>query len=177
MSIKFSTKRRAHTNFVLTFALSLSLFAAACSKDSNSNNSNTTGSSNANTSSPTKAGGATPTEALKAYYDAARKKDVETAKKYLSKGTMQKMEEIAKAQGKTLDQMLQEGADRDVQVPMPEFSNERVNGDTATVDIKAPNQPLVPMQMVKEDGVWKLAIDKMMQGMGKPQGEEHGDHD
>jgi hypothetical protein len=72
------------------------------------------------------------------------------------------MEDIAKSQGKTLDQMMKEGADRDIQMPTPEFSNEKIDGDTATVDIKAPNQPLVTAQMVKEDGMWKLAVDKMM---------------
>jgi len=106
-----------------------------------------------------------PTAALKAYFDAAKKKDIETVKKYLSRGTLQMMENTAKAQGKTLDQMFKEGADRDVQMPEPEFSNEKINGDTATVDIKAPNKPLVTLQMIKEDGQWKLAIDKTMQGM------------
>src|SRR6266853_4850014 len=112
MNTKFSTKRRTHKFFIFTFALALSLivvFTGACNK-----------------------GGGSPTDALKAYYDAAKKKDIETVKKYLSKGTMQKMEEIAKAQGKTVDQMFKEGADRETQMATPEFSNERVNGDTAT---------------------------------------------
>ena len=107
-----------------------------------------------------------PTDTLKAYYDAAKKKDIDTVKKYLSSGTMQMMENIAKSQGKTVDQMFQEGANRDSQMPTPEFSNEKITGDTATVDIKAPNQPTITMQMVKEDGMWKLAIDKMMKNAG-----------
>jgi flagellar hook-associated protein FlgK len=103
-----------------------------------------------------------PIETMKAYYDAAKRKDIEAVKKFLSRGTLQVMEDLAKDRGKTVDQMFREGADRDSQMPTPEFSNEKINGDTATIDIKAPGQPLVPMQMVKEDGGWKLAIDKMM---------------
>ncbi|MDT5122814.1 MAG: hypothetical protein QOC96_2296 [Acidobacteriota bacterium] len=147
MNTKFSTKGRTHKFFIFTFALALSLivvFTGACNK-----------------------GGGSPTDALKAYYDAGKKKDIETAKKYLSKGTLQVMEDSAKAQGKTVDQMFKDNADRDAQMPTPEFSNEKINGDTATVDIKGQGMT-VTMPMVKEDGQWKLAIDKMMEEMGKP---------
>ncbi|MDT4952718.1 MAG: hypothetical protein QOJ02_856 [Acidobacteriota bacterium] len=149
MNVKFSIKKRAHGIIVLTLALALSVLAVACSSNSNA--------------------GKSPTETLRAYYDAAKKKDVETAKKFLSRGTMQVMEDIAKGQGKTVDEMLKEGANRDTQMPTPEFSNEKITGDTASVDIKVPEQPLVTMQMVKEDGEWKLAIDKMMKGGIKPE--------
>jgi len=128
---------------MVALGLALVLVAvAACSKSANS-----------------------PTAALKAYYEAAKKKDIATAKKYLSSGTLKMMEDLAKAQGKTLDQMFNENAAKDSQMPAPEFSNEKINGDTATVDIKAPNMPTVTAQMVKENGEWKLAVDKMMADM------------
>lgn len=146
MNIKFSIKSRTHGITVLTLALALSVLAVACSKSA------TTG----------------PTDTLKAYYDAAKRKDIEAVKKFLSRDTRQLMEDIAKGQGKTLDQMFKEGADRDAQMPTPEFTNEKINGDTATVDINTPGRPMVTMQMVKEDGEWKLAIDKMMKGKAKP---------
>jgi len=145
MKLNFYVKGRAHKIIVLTLAASLSLtvaFTSACNKSMS------------------------PTDTLKAYYDAAKKKDIDTVKKYLSRSSLQMMEEFAKAQGKTLDQMFQEGANRDAQMPTPEFSNEKINGDNATVDIKVPNQPMITMQMVKEDGMWKLAIDKMMKNAG-----------
>jgi len=171
MNVKSSMKKRTHGVIVFTLALALSVLAAACSKDSNTgNSSNSASSSNSatSTSSTAKSAGMSPTETMKAYYDAAKRKDAEAAKKFFSRGTTQVMEDLAKGQGKTLDQMLKEGAARDAQMPTPEFSNEKINGDTATVDIKAPGQPLVSMQMVKEDGEWKLAIDKMMKGAIKP---------
>ena len=146
MKIKLYVKRRAHEIIVFALVAALSLltvaFTSACNKS------------------------LSPTDTLKAYYDAAKKKDIDTVKKYLSSASLQKMGDIAKAQGKTLDQMFQEGANRDVQMPTPEFSNEKIDGDNATVDIKAPNQPTITMQMVKEDGIWKLAIDKMMKSAG-----------
>ncbi|MDT5059730.1 MAG: hypothetical protein QOH63_189 [Acidobacteriota bacterium] len=149
MNVKSYMKKRAHGIIVLTLALALSVLAVACSSNSSA--------------------GKSPTETLRAYYDAAKKKDVETVKKFLSRGTMQVMEDIAKGQGKTVDEMFKEGANRDAQMPTPEFSNEKITGDTASVDIKVPEQPLVTMQMVKEDGEWKLAIDKMMKGGIKPE--------
>ncbi|HKC62810.1 MAG TPA: hypothetical protein VKB86_04200 [Pyrinomonadaceae bacterium] len=141
-------KRRAHEMIVFTLIATLFLtvaFTSACNKGGSS---------------------MSPTDALKAYYDAAKKKDIDTVKKYLSRASLQMMEDFAKAQGKSLDQMFQEGANRDAQMPTPEFSNEKIDGDNATVDIKAPNQPVITMQMVKEDGMWKLAIDKMMKNAG-----------
>ena len=76
------------------------------------------------------------------------------------------MEDGAKAMNKNLDDMLKEESS---QMP-PEaanikYSNEKVSGDTATVDMKVPNQPVVTAQMVKEGGDWKLAVDKMMADM------------
>lgn len=145
MKLKFYMKMRARETALLTLVAALSLtvaFTSACNKSMS------------------------PTDALKAYYDAAKKKDIDTVKKYLSRGSLEMMEQFAKARGKTLDQTFQEGADRDTQMPTPEFSNEKINGDNATVDIKAPNQKVITMQMVKEDGMWKLAIDKTMKEAG-----------
>jgi flagellar hook-associated protein FlgK len=143
MNIIPSIKRSVRGTTALSLALALGLtFVAACSKSAS-----------------------TPTAALKAYFEAAKKKDIATAKKYLSSATLKMMEDLAKAQGKTLDQMFSENAAKEGQMPTPEFSNEKINGDTATVDMKVPNQPMVTAQMVKEGGDWKLAIDKMMNAM------------
>ena len=110
MNIKLSMKRGVRGTFLFTLALALTIFVAACSKNANTgNSSNSINSSNssANSSSSTKPVGSSPTDALKAYYDAAKSKDMETAKRYLSHATVQMMEDIAKSQGKTLDQMKQ----------------------------------------------------------------------
>lgn len=167
-----------HGIVILAIALGALVFSAACGSSANNAGSSNSATStpSTNTSPPTRPAGMSPTETLKAYFDVAKRKDIEALKKFLSRGTMQVMEEIAKGQGKTLDQMFKEGAERDAQMPMPEFTNEKIDGDTATVDIKAPGKPIVSMQMVKEDGEWKLAVDKMLQGRARLGGEEHRDH-
>lgn len=110
-------------------------------------------------------GGATPTDALKAYIDAASKKDVAGMKSHLSQGTLKLMEDGAKAMNKNLDDMLK---DESGQMP-PEaanikYSNEKITGDTATVDMTAQGQTAT-MPLVKENGDWKLALDKFIQDM------------
>jgi flagellar hook-associated protein FlgK len=155
MNPGFSMKRGTRGVFVL--ALALIVFVAACSKNSNTSNSS---SNSSNTASTKPAGSMSPTDTLKAYFEAAKKKDIDGIKKYLSRDSIKLMEDMAKAQGKTLDQMFKENADKDSNMPTPDFSNEKVSGDTATVEAKAPGQPLVVVEMVKEDGAWKVAIDK-----------------
>ena len=115
-------------------------------------------------------GGATPTDALKAYIDAASKKDVAAMKSHLSQGTLKLMEDGAKAMNRNLDDMLKEESG---QMP-PEaanikYSNEKVTGDTATVDMTAQGQTAT-MPLVKENGEWKLALDKFIQDMKSKMG-------
>lgn len=159
------------TRMILVIALAAVVFSAACSKNANTGNStNSTNSTTTNKNSSTTSSGdaaSSPTAALRAYYQAAMNKDIPTAKKYLSTGTMRVMEEGAKKMGKTVDEAFEEGAQ--TTTAMPEFSNEKINGDTATVDIKAQGAS-VTMPMVKEDGVWKLAMDKLIEDMRKSMG-------
>jgi flagellar hook-associated protein FlgK len=93
------------------------------------------------------------------------RKDVDTAKRYLSAGTISVMEEGARRMGKTLDESFKEGANQTPTTEMPEFSNEKINGDTATVDVKMKDMPVVTMPLVKEGGEWKLALDKFIKDM------------
>src|ERR671912_78375 len=108
---------------ILLLALAF-VFSAACKKNENANTGNTTTS---NTSGKTTGGGTTggaaagsPTAALRAYYDAAMRKDIATAKRYLSAGTMRMMEEGARRMGKTVDEAFQEGAQQTPTTIMPE---------------------------------------------------------
>jgi hypothetical protein len=87
-------------------------------------------------------------------------KDMAAAKRYLSVGTMEMMEEGAKKMGKSVDEAMKDSP----ATTMPEFSNEKINGDTATVDLKSEGMTLT-MPLVKEGGEWKLAMDKMIKDM------------
>jgi hypothetical protein len=122
-----------------------------------------------------------PTEVFNAYYDSAVKKDFVTAKQYLSQNTLSLMEAEAKKQGKTLDEALKDSPGPS-QAEMPQLSNEQITGDTATVDMSAKGQT-AKMPFVKENGGWKIALDKLMaDAMGKmgsnppSEGHEEGDN-
>lgn len=129
-------KNRLSLGLLLAVALT---FAAACGKSGNS------------ASGPAAAG--------RAYYEAINRKDITAAKRYLSAGSISKLEAEAKDLGKSLDVAFREAAEKTGGDIMPEFTNEKISGDTATVDMKGGGVTVV-MPMVKEGGEWKLAIDK-----------------
>jgi flagellar hook-associated protein FlgK len=176
---KVVMKKRMSGIMMLAIALAAVVFSTACSKNANTGNSTSSTNSSAtgttgSTTSTASSGGATagsPTAALRGYYQAAMDKDVNAAKKYLSAGTMALLEEGAKKMGKSLDEAFKESAAQSNTTVMPEFSNEKITGDTATVEMKAQGMS-VTMPMVKEGGEWKLAMDKLIEGMKNSLGTE-----
>jgi hypothetical protein len=176
MNLKIRPSSKARSTALLALALALFTLAAGCNKESNTGNSPQSAHSNnvpanasplantasiANTSPATaKPMGLSPTEAVKGYYEAGMRKDIAGVKRFLSRPSLEMTEEIAKRQGKTLDQLFVEAADKDARKPLPVFSNEIITGDTATVDIKIVGEPVLTMPLVKEEGEWKLAFGK-----------------
>ncbi|MDT4956108.1 MAG: hypothetical protein QOJ02_4246 [Acidobacteriota bacterium] len=102
-----------------------------------------------------------PMETLRAYYKAATDKDAQGMKRYLSKGTIELMEKGAKMMGKSLDVALEESSQYAPPTPTPIFDNEKIDGETATVDITSEGQKMT-MPFVKEGGQWKIAMDKFI---------------
>jgi hypothetical protein len=149
-SVEKMMKRRVHIITALALAL-IVVFTGACNK-----NSNTAGGSSSSSLSPT--------DTVKAYYDAANKKDVAGIKRYLSKGTISMMELGAKNMGKNLDDALKDSAATTPQAATPKFANEKITGDNATVDISSEGQTIA-MPLVKEGGEWKIAMDKLIENM------------
>jgi hypothetical protein len=167
--------KKSNAWIILVIALAAVVFSAACSKNANTGNStNSTNSTTTNKNSTTTSSGGdatgSPTAALRAYYQAAMDKDVTAAKRYLSTGTIALLEEGAKKMGKSLDEAFRESAAQTNTTVMPEFSNEKISGDTATVDLKAQGMS-VSMPMVKEGGEWKLAMDKLIADMKNSMGD------
>lgn len=134
--LKVLKKSRLSLTLLLTVAFA---FSAACTKSGNS------------ASGPAAAG--------RAYYEAINRKDITAAKRYLSAGSINKLEAEAKDLGKPLDAAFRESVEKVGGETMPSFSNEKINGDAATVDMKGGNIT-VTMPLVKEGGEWKLALDK-----------------
>jgi hypothetical protein len=110
-----------------------------------------------------KGAGSSPTATFKAYVEAVQHKDTAAVKKTFSKGSLEFFEKAAKAQNKTVDEMLKTGLTEEVaSASMPEIRNEKIEGDSATLevkDIKSGKWETVPF--VKEDGEWKIALEKM----------------
>ncbi len=115
----------------------------------------------------------TPTEAFKTYIKATVNKDIESLKKSLSKSSLEFIETAAKEQNKTVDELLTGGAVEKESKKIPEVRNEKIKGDTATVEYKDETMPeFIEMPLVKEDGTWKIALDKFMQDLLKKLSEE-----
>ena len=114
-----------------------------------------------------KSAGSSPTATAKAFYDAAKAKDVQGMKNALSKKSLEIMEAFAKLGGKTLDDSL---ADNSKLPPAFEARNEKITGDTATVEVKGQGDKWDTMPFVKEDGQWKIALDKLMENAFKEAG-------
>jgi len=120
--------------------------------------------------------GSTPTATFKAFYEASKKKDVAGMKKTLSKGTLDMFDKLAKEQNKTTDDMLKDVDKDDKSEKMPETRNEKINGDTATFEVKnEKTNKWDPLPFVKENGEWKIALDKFLEDMMKSLGDKMPD--
>jgi len=104
-----------------------------------------------------------PGDVLQQYVAASQKQDVATMKFLLSKGSLDLIERSAKAQNTTADELLRREASVKIQTA-PETRNEKIEGETATVEIKNERNGEFDMKMpfVKENGAWKLARDKFV---------------
>jgi hypothetical protein len=117
--------------------------------------------------------GGSPTATFKTYFEAQKKKDIPGMKQALSKTSLTIMEASAKEQGKTLDKMIQEQLDNPSAKidKIPETRNEKINGDQGTLELHNEDlQRWDTMYFVKEDGAWKIALDRTMEEMLKKSG-------
>lgn len=114
-----------------------------------------------------------PTEVFKAQNEAQKKKDAAAMKQNLSKGSLELIEKAAKTQNKTVDEALTADSPMGNKDAEYEFRNEKTDGDNASVEIKEKGKDQwVTMPFVKEDGKWKLALDKLMQDLMKKMTED-----
>ena len=114
---------------------------------------------------------ASPTDVLKTFIEASKKKDVEAIKKTLSKGSLDLAEEAAKKQNITVDELFKKD-DTKMSEELPELRNEKIEGDTATVEVKDNVGGYDTLPFVRENGGWKLAFDKYQQAMIKKMTEQ-----
>jgi hypothetical protein len=94
-------------------------------------------------------------------------------KKALSKGSLDMFDKLAKEQNKSTDEMLKSFDKEDKNQKLPETRNEKINGDTATLEVKNDKtDKWDTLPFVKENGEWKIALDKFLQDMLKGLGEK-----
>lgn len=170
------------------FAVTLVTLAfTACSSNQPANVANTTNTTVQNTAatpapsvqqstSPTDSAAVSPTEVFRAQNEANRKKDAAAMKQNLSKDSLAMLEKAAQEEKMTVDQLLiidnEEGDD----VQNFETRNEKIDGNNATVEIRtAADEDWTTMPFVKEDGRWKIAMDKFMNTLREQMQAEEAD--
>ena len=117
--------------------------------------------------------GSSPTATFKTFFEASKKKDAAAMKKSLSKGTLDMFDKLAKEQNKSTDDMLKEVDKDDKDEKLPETRNEKITGDTATLEVKNDKTgKWDTLPFVKENGEWKIALDKFLENMLKGLGDK-----
>ena len=117
--------------------------------------------------------GSTPTATFKAFFEAQQKKDVAGMKKNLSKTSLAIMEKSAKEQNKSVDDLFKEQLDNPASKTdkIPETRNEKINGNEATLELhNEETNKWDMMYFAKEDGAWKIALDRTIEEMLKKTG-------
>jgi hypothetical protein len=119
---------------------------------------------------PPPAGPLSPTETFRRYNDAKVIKDAAEVKRLLSKGSLALSEKTAAQRDETLDQVVLSGQTFD---KVPPTRNEKITGSTATIEIQNPiTGGWEEWYFVKEDGVWKNALDVLIDKISKRLAEE-----
>jgi len=119
---------------------------------------------------------ASPTDVLKTYIEASDRKDLAAVKQTFSKGTIKMYEDAAQKRQISVDEVIKDQFELASSAELKskiESGKETIEGDTATVEVKdnsTGNLERIPF--VKEDGVWKVALDKFMEDLMNKMREE-----
>lgn len=109
---------------------------------------------------------ATPTETYKAAYEYRKKGDIAGMKKVMSKDVLEFMTELGKVENKTLDDMLMETV-KEPQADTSDTRNEKITGDTATLEYLTKGGSWKTMDFIREGAEWKMTIPKGPDGEKK----------
>lgn len=165
---------------LLTMILAIAVFAGGCPQAveeketvKNDNAAETTDSSAANekkednektaaeTAETGGKGAATPSEAVKTFAEGMKEKDADKVKSVLNAASLKLMEQAAQANNKmSFDEFIKSGEGAKAFPIEGEPSNEKIDGDKATVEAKSKGET-APVSLVKEGGGWKIAFDQL----------------
>ncbi len=119
---------------------------------------------------------ASPTGVLKTYIDASDRKDLAAVKQTFSKGTIKMYEDAAQKRQISVDEVVKDQFELASSAELKsklESGKETIEGETATVEVKdnsTGNLERIPF--VKEDGAWKVALDKFIEDLMNKMREE-----
>lgn len=116
-----------------------------------------------------------PTAVFNNYVEAARKNDLPKMRSVLSKGTLALIEKLSVEQKIAPEDILSDIGQEVLLVnqnQQPQTRNEQIAGDTAIIELL---NPIVnewePVPFVREDGQWKLALDKQAEEIERREAE------
>jgi hypothetical protein len=98
----------------------------------------------------------TPIETFKAYINAAKQKNTTRMKLLLSADSIKMHEQEAKAQNVTLDDIVKRETLFNEGQKVVEFRNERIDGESATLEVKNSFGTWETIPFVREDDEWKI---------------------
>lgn len=132
--------------FAITLAIVFAMIAAACSGPQ----------------SP-----ATPLETFKTYTKALKRKDTTTMKLLLSAETLKAHEREAKEMGTTVDEIIKRESLIGEGQTSVEYRNETIDGERATLEVKAFGDRWETIYFLFENGEWKIdkkgSADRLLQ--------------
>ena len=109
----------------------------------------------------------TPVETFKTYINAVKQKDTTRMKRLLSSESIRMHEQEAKSQGVTLDDIVKRETLIMEGQKVVEFRNEKIDGETATLEVKDSFGTWTTVPFVREDNEWKINkkgfVDKLEQ--------------
>lgn len=108
-----------------------------------------------------------PFETLQTYTQAIKKKDTAKMKALLTKGSLKMAEDEAKAQNVSLDEILMRETIFSPDQKTLKFRNEKIEGDNATIEVENNFGSFDRVPFIKEDGIWKIAKEKIADEMLK----------
>lgn len=99
---------------------------------------------------------ATPIETFKTYSKAIKNKDITTMKLLLSASTIKMHELEAQAQGLTVDDIVKRETLVSESQTTVKLRNEKIDGNTATLEVENSIGQWETVPFILEDGVWKI---------------------
>ena len=98
----------------------------------------------------------TPIETFKTYTKAIKQKDITTMKLLLSDATMKMNETEAQARGIPVDEVVKNETLFNENQKTVKWRNEKITGETATLEVENAFGSWETVPFVKEGGVWKI---------------------